>query len=178
MSTEAFTHDVFLSHRAKDKAVVRPLAERLQVAMRQRLKLWFDEWEIKSGWVKPGRRSSRRESAQTSVRPDQRMSGLTSAATTQRKLEEGLEHFRLAFQPSAFSLQPLVCAFGSDPDWSGLEAGTCGRGNLPFRDPLNQEPDARTSAFSIHTSAFAQRLPGAIPLHQLAPDGSLNTFYA
>jgi hypothetical protein len=25
-----FTHDVFLSHSAKDKAVVRPLAERLR----------------------------------------------------------------------------------------------------------------------------------------------------
>ena len=27
---EQFTHDVFLSHSAKDKAVVRPLAERLR----------------------------------------------------------------------------------------------------------------------------------------------------
>ena len=30
MSDTAFTHDVFLSHSAKDKAVVRPLAERLR----------------------------------------------------------------------------------------------------------------------------------------------------
>jgi len=29
MSTDTLTHDVFLSHSAKDKAVVRPLAERL-----------------------------------------------------------------------------------------------------------------------------------------------------
>ena len=29
MSTETFPYDVFLSHSAKDKAVVRPLAERL-----------------------------------------------------------------------------------------------------------------------------------------------------
>ncbi len=28
--TPAFIHDVFLSHSAKDKAVVRPLAERLR----------------------------------------------------------------------------------------------------------------------------------------------------
>ena len=27
MSAETFTHDVFLSHSAKDKAVVRPLAD-------------------------------------------------------------------------------------------------------------------------------------------------------
>jgi len=30
MSDAEFTHDVFLSHSAKDKAVVRPLAERLR----------------------------------------------------------------------------------------------------------------------------------------------------
>jgi hypothetical protein len=44
---------------------------------------------------------------------------------------------KVELQPSAFCLQPLLCAFGSD--WAQLEAGTCGRGNLPFRDPLNQE---------------------------------------
>jgi hypothetical protein len=43
MSDALFTHDVFLSHSAKDKAVVRPLAERLR---KDGLKVWFDEWEI------------------------------------------------------------------------------------------------------------------------------------
>ena len=43
---EAFQYDVFLSHSAKDKAVVRPLAERLHS---DGLKVWFDEWEIKPG---------------------------------------------------------------------------------------------------------------------------------
>ena len=46
MSNEVFTHDVFLSHSSKDKAVVSPLAERLQ---NDGLKVWFDEWEIKPG---------------------------------------------------------------------------------------------------------------------------------
>ncbi len=46
MSNETFTHDVFLSHSAKDKAVVRPLAERLR---KDGLKLWFDEWVLKPG---------------------------------------------------------------------------------------------------------------------------------
>ncbi|MBI5385777.1 MAG: toll/interleukin-1 receptor domain-containing protein [Verrucomicrobia bacterium] len=46
MSAEAFTHDVFLCHSAKDKAVVRPLAERLR---QDGLKLWFDEWVLKPG---------------------------------------------------------------------------------------------------------------------------------
>jgi len=48
MSDAAFTHDVFLSHSPKDKAVVRAVAERL-VAVRKHLKVWFDEWEIKPG---------------------------------------------------------------------------------------------------------------------------------
>jgi hypothetical protein len=41
-----FQYAVFLSHSAKDKAVVRPLPERLR---KDGLKVWFDEWEIKPG---------------------------------------------------------------------------------------------------------------------------------
>jgi hypothetical protein len=41
-----FPYDVFLSHSAKDKAVVRPLAERLR---HDGLKVWFDEWVLKPG---------------------------------------------------------------------------------------------------------------------------------
>jgi hypothetical protein len=47
------------------------------------------------------------------------------------KTEEGLEHSRVLV------LCMSANAFGSD--WAQLEAGTCGRGNLPFRDPLNRE---------------------------------------
>ena len=43
---EEFQFDVFLSHSAKDKAVVRPLAERLR---QDGLKVWFDEWVLKPG---------------------------------------------------------------------------------------------------------------------------------
>ena len=43
---EQFLFDVFLSHSAKDKAVVRPLAERLR---EDGLKVWFDEWVLKPG---------------------------------------------------------------------------------------------------------------------------------
>jgi hypothetical protein len=41
-----FAFDVFLSHSSKDKAVVRPLAERLR---KDGVKVWFDEWEIMPG---------------------------------------------------------------------------------------------------------------------------------
>ncbi|MFA5192336.1 MAG: TIR domain-containing protein [Verrucomicrobiia bacterium] len=46
MNDPVFTHDVFLSHSSKDKAVVRPLAERLQ---KDGLNVWFDEWVLKPG---------------------------------------------------------------------------------------------------------------------------------
>ena len=47
-----FDYDVFLSHSAKDKAVVRGLAERLRA---DDLRVWFDEWEIKAGDSIPGK---------------------------------------------------------------------------------------------------------------------------
>ena len=43
---DEFPCDVFLSHSAKDKAVVRPLAERLRA---YGVKVWFDEWVLKPG---------------------------------------------------------------------------------------------------------------------------------
>ncbi len=46
MSEPTVTYDVFVSHSAKDKAAVRPLAERLHA---DGLKVWFDEWQIKPG---------------------------------------------------------------------------------------------------------------------------------
>jgi hypothetical protein len=39
---DEFNYDVFLNHSSKDKALVRPLAERLRS---DGLKVWFDEWE-------------------------------------------------------------------------------------------------------------------------------------
>jgi hypothetical protein len=43
---DEFPYDVLLSHSAKDKAVVRPLAERLRTGG---LRLWLDEWVLKTG---------------------------------------------------------------------------------------------------------------------------------
>ena len=44
--TTDFKFDVFFSHSAKDKAVVRSIAKRLRA---DGLRVWFDEWEIKPG---------------------------------------------------------------------------------------------------------------------------------
>jgi small GTP-binding protein len=41
-----FAYDVFVSHSPTDKAVVRAIAERLR---QDGLRVWFDEWELKSG---------------------------------------------------------------------------------------------------------------------------------
>ncbi|MCP5522920.1 MAG: toll/interleukin-1 receptor domain-containing protein [Verrucomicrobiales bacterium] len=49
---DLFQYDVFLSHSAKDKAVVWPLAERSRA---DGLEVWFEEWEIKPGDSIPAR---------------------------------------------------------------------------------------------------------------------------
>ena len=46
MSNAVFTHDVFLSHSSKDKAVVRAVAERLRA---DGLCVWLDDWELHPG---------------------------------------------------------------------------------------------------------------------------------
>ena len=120
---EQFSYDVFLSHSAKDKAVVRSLAERLR---QDGLKVWFDEGAVPSpaGAGEGGRRPGEGRGAKADSIP--------------AKIEEG--PFKFGTRNSEFGI-PRLCmsanAFGSD--WAQLEAGTCGKGNLPFRDPLNQE---------------------------------------
>ena len=111
MSDAAFPYDVFLNHSAKDKAGVRPLAERLRA---DRLKVWFDEWECPSpaGAGEGGRRPGEGRGAQADSIP--------------AKIEAGLEHSRVLV------LCMSAHAFGSE--WAQLEAGT-----FRFRDPLNQE---------------------------------------
>ncbi len=49
---DEFKYDVFLSHSAKGKAAVRPLAERL---CRDALQVWFDEWVLKPGHHLPAK---------------------------------------------------------------------------------------------------------------------------
>ena len=109
-----FKYDVFLSHSAKDKAVVRGVAERPRG---DGLRVWLDEWEILidaplahpmgegPGLLSPG------------------APGVRAA-----KIEAGLEHSRVLV------LCMSAHAFGSDPGAPGLESGT-----FRFRDPLNQE---------------------------------------
>jgi len=79
-----FTYDVFLSHSAQDKAVVRAVAERLGA---DGLRVWFDEWEI---------------------RPDDSLSPRERARVRAAKIEDGLEHSRVRV------LSMSAHAFGSD----------------------------------------------------------------
>ena len=118
---DEFQFDVFLSHSAKDKAVVHSstlsasIGERagvrcrsLRYAERLRadgMKVWFDEWVLRPGdSLSPGERARERAS----------------------KYEEGLERSRVLV------LCVSAHAFGSD--WARLEFGT-----FRFRDPLNKE---------------------------------------
>ena len=81
---DEFAYDVFLSHSAQDKAVVRPLAERLR---QDGLTVWFDEWELPPGGsVAPGKMARERAA----------------------KIEDGLEHSRVLV------LCMSAHAFGSD----------------------------------------------------------------
>ena len=93
-----FQFDVFLCHSAKDKAVVRPLAERLR---KDGVKVWFD------GWVLP-KDEVQRTKDEAGIRP--------SSLVLHPLVEEGLEHSRVLVL--CLSAQ----AFGSD--WASLEAGT------------------------------------------------------
>ncbi len=43
---DEFTHDAFLSHSSQERAIVRDIAERLRA---DGLRVWFDDWEIRSG---------------------------------------------------------------------------------------------------------------------------------
>ncbi len=173
--SQEFQHDVFLSHSAKDKAVGRfsntlsasigeragvrcrnsHLAKRLPVAVRKHLKVWFDEWECPSpaGAGEGGRRPGEGRGAEADSMP--------------AKIEEGPFHF--GFRTSDFGFaQPSLSANAFGSDWAQLEAGTCGRRNLRFRDPLNQE--RRFIPLRLDDTPI-KGFPGAIPLHPLPPGG-------
>ena len=111
-----FPYDVFLSHSAKDKPVVRPLAERLRA---DGLRVGFDEWEIP---VAASRQSAAFSPDQQGTREPE-SGGALPRRRYAEKIEAGQEHSQFTFQPSAFAQRPH------------------------------------------------QRLPGAIPFHQLAPGG-------
>ncbi len=117
---DEFQYDAFLSHSATDKAVVRPLPV---AAPRE------------SAANSPARQAE--EEVDGGALPRRRYA---------EEIEAGLEHSRvvpLAHRMGEGDRRPgegwMSNAFGSDPERSGLEAGTFGRGNLPFRDPLNKE---------------------------------------
>ena len=101
-----FQYDVFLSHSAKDKTVVRPLAERWQVAVRQHLKVWFDEW-VRKPTVPLAHRMGE------------------GAGVRAAKIEAGLEHSRSALQPLAFSCRTAT-ATRSATAFAGI--GTSSKG--------------------------------------------------
>ena len=94
-----FPYNVFLSHHATDKAVVRPLAERLR---KDGLKVWFDEWipspagcpsPIRWEKVSAGRmRATGAGLGEVGRRPGEGRGAIGDSIPV--KIEEGLEHSR------------------------------------------------------------------------------------
>jgi hypothetical protein len=137
---DEFPYDVFLSHSAKDKAVLRPLAERLQA---DGMKVWFEEGKIPVASV-----CDRRTWPVASVDDRRSNHRRSQSAATTAKIEEELERSRVPFRPavapkrrqSAFIAGPerrrMLCtsAHASGSDWVQLKSGTS-----RFRDALNKE---------------------------------------
>ncbi len=92
MSQTEFQYDVFLSHSSEDKDIVRDLADRLKS---DGVRVWFDEWEIKSGSSLSSRERARVRAA---------------------KIEDGLEHSRV--------LVLCLSAEALASDWPQLESHT------------------------------------------------------
>ena len=61
-----FRYDVFLSHSAKDNAVVRAVAERLR---KDGLKVWLDEWVLKPGDSIPAKIEEGLQHFQSALQP-------------------------------------------------------------------------------------------------------------
>ncbi|HEY0100016.1 MAG TPA: TIR domain-containing protein [Pyrinomonadaceae bacterium] len=127
---DTFKYDVFLSYSSKDKAVVRPIAERLRA---DGMRVWFDEWEIKL-WH--------------------------SKAAREKRIEEGLEHSRalvLCLSANAFGsdwtkLEASTLRF-RDPHNKERRFIPLRLDNFPIKDSLTQFlhinwlPDDRQQAY-------------------------------
>jgi len=73
------------------------------------------------------------------------------------KVEAGLEHSRvlvLCMSANAFGSDWAQLACPAEASERRRKAGTCGSGNLPFRDPLNEERLHRNSGFPISIRQF------------------------
>ena len=114
---EDFQFNVFLSHSSKDKAVVRPLAERLGA---DGVKVWL--------WPVPPQRLRKGGFAEWVLKPGDSIPAKIDPPTlgSYGGTGEGLERSPVLACPAVASLQRR-------------KSGTCERGNLPFRDPLTKE---------------------------------------
>ncbi|HAB15324.1 MAG TPA: toll/interleukin-1 receptor domain-containing protein [Verrucomicrobiota bacterium] len=134
---DEFPYDIFLSHSAKDKAVVRNVAERLRkdgvkvwpVSPKSRREGGFDEWVLKPGDSIPAKIN---------------LPSLKSYGKTGEGLDE---RSGLACPVEAHWRRRMLCmsanAFGSD--WAQLAGHAVASlqrrkaGTFRFRDPLNKE---------------------------------------
>jgi hypothetical protein len=139
MQEPVFTCDIFLSHSAKDKAVVRPLAERLR---QDGLKVWFGQWATP---VAATRQSAANSS--TELMREEEDGGALPRRRYAEKIEEGLEHSRvlcLAHRMGEGGRRPgegpVANAFGSD--WAQLPSPRPQPSTQPSSSLRPSEPGA------------------------------------
>ena len=139
-----FSFDVFLSHSAKDKAVVRAVAERLRG---DGLRVWFDEWEIKPGDSIPAKIEDGLERSRVLVLC---MSG-NAFGSEWAQLEAGT--FRFPRKPAVAKLLPR-------PRWRGR---VCTIYELERQNPQRSTGAARKTVHQGHTHPRRPRarLPGS-----------------
>ena len=150
-----FPYDVFLSHSAKDKPVVRDVAERLR---KDGLRVWFDEWEIRPG------DSIERTQSKTA------------------KIEEGLERSRvlvLCMSANAFGSDWAQLESGTfrfrDPLNKERRFLPLHMDDAPIKSSLEhfQKPVAAIACYALCIGQFLWlhfnlKCSSAVPLHQLA----------
>jgi hypothetical protein len=101
---DALPYDVFLSHSAKDRAMVRPLAERLR---KDGLKVWFDEWVLKPGDSIPAKIEEGLEDSYFGFRKSD--FGFAQPSMSAHAFGSGWAQFLTRPQPSTLNPQP-ACA--------------------------------------------------------------------
>jgi hypothetical protein len=94
-----FRFDVFLSHSAKDKPVVRAIAERLR---QDGLKVWFDEWMLP---VAASRQSAAFSAERLAREKD---GGALPSRRYAEEIEDGLDGSRRGFGGQPLGLPNLA----------------------------------------------------------------------
>src|SRR4051812_48123232 len=174
---DQFKYDAFLSHSAKDKSVVRPLAERLRA---DGLRVWFDESEIKPGDSIPAKIEEGLEHSRVLVL----CMSVDAFGSDWAQLEAGTFRFRdplnkerrfiplrLDSSPIKASLAPFLYIDWREEEREGAHAKLLEACRLPTELAVAEAPDAleQTAEKSLRLSYQGP----SIQAYVFSPDGKL-----